>query len=333
MTPHNVPVQLTSLVGRERELAAICEFLRRDDIRLLTLTGAPGIGKTRLGIEVATSLLGHFVDGIYFVNLAPVTDPDAVVQAIATALGIRQIGDQSLEENLSRFPSGKQMLLLLDNFEQVLTAGPMVAELLKAAPRLRVLATSRELLSLSGEHDFPVPPLSLPPVLTAQGNSGRYTPLPLERLSDYESVQLFVQRAVAYKPDFVLGEENANVIAAICRKLDGLPLAIELAAARIRHLSPQAILDRLQDRLALLTGGARDLPLRQRTLRATIEWSYSLLSEDEKRLFRRLAVFRGGRTLEAIEAVCNPGIGDRGPGTGPPADPVPTPASGNPRSP
>lgn len=305
LAPHNVPVQLTSLVGREREVTAICELLRRDDIRLLTLTGAPGIGKTRLGIEVGASLLGHFLGGIYFVNLAAIIDPDLVVQAIATTLGIRQIGDQSLEENLCRFLSGRQILLLLDNFEQVLTAGPMVSHLLKAAPRLKVLATSREVLHLSGEHDFPVPPLSLPPVLTAKGNSGRYTPLPMECLSDYESVQLFVLRAVAYKPDFVLSEENAYIIAAICRKLDGLPLAIELAAARIRHLSPQAILDRLQDRLALLTGGARDIPLRQRTLRATIEWSYGLLSEDERRLFNRLAVFRGSRTLEAIEAVCN----------------------------
>jgi predicted ATPase/DNA-binding CsgD family transcriptional regulator len=344
LPPHNLPVQLTPFIGREREVHAACELLRRDEVRLLTLTGAPGIGKTRLAIEVATSLLHHFADGIYFVNLAPITDSDAVVQTIATALGIRQIGDQPLEEVLSRFLYGKQILLLLDNFEQLLgprslnspkaknptlrkaqapathernewaqaqklpnslAVGPEVAQLLKVAPGLKVLVTSRELLRLSGEHDFPVPPLSLPPVLTAQGNSGRYTPLPLERLGDYESVQLFVQRAAAYKPDFVLGEENAYTIAAICRKLDGLPLSIELAAARIRHLSPQAIFDRLQDRLALLTGGARDLPLRQRTLRATIEWSYSLLSEEEERLFRRLAVFRGGRTLEAVEAVCN----------------------------
>jgi predicted ATPase/DNA-binding CsgD family transcriptional regulator len=303
--PHNVPVQLTSLVGREREVAAICELLSRDDIRLVTLTGAPGIGKTRLGIEVANTLRGAFGDGIYFVSLASVTDPDEALQAVASAFGIRQIGDQSLEEVLSRFLSGKQVLLLLDNFEQVLIAGPAVTQMLKAAPGLKVLATSRELLRLSGEHDFPVPALSLPPVLTPQGDSGRYTPLPPESLGDYEAVQLFVQRAVAYRPDFVLSEENAYIVAAICRKLDGLPLAIELASPRIRHLSPQAILDRLQDRLALLTGGAIDLPLRQRTLRATIEWSYGLLSEDEKRLFRRLAVFRGARTLEAIEAVCD----------------------------
>ena len=305
LTQHNLPVQLTSLVGREGEVATLCELLHRTDIHLVTLTGAPGIGKTRLSIEVAHNLLGDFADGVYFVNLAPATDAEAVVHAVATTLGIRQIGDQSLEENLSRFVSGRQILLLLDNFEHVLAAGPMVAQLLRAAPGLKVIATSRELLRLSGEHDFPVPPLSLPPVLAPQGDSGRYTRLPLDDLGDYESVQLFVQRAVAYKSAFELNEENARVIASICRKLDGLPLAIELAAARIRVLSPQAILDRLQDRLTLLTSGARDLPSRQRTLRATVEWSYSLLSEEEARLFRRLAVFRGRRTLEDIEAVCN----------------------------
>src|SRR5436190_1544039 len=303
----NLPRQLTSLVGREREVAAVCGLLRRDDVHLVTLTGPPGIGKTRLGVEVASCLQGDFAHGVYFVNLAPISAPELVLHATANALGSRQVGDQPLLDVLKSSLANKRMLLLLDNFEQVLTAAPHIAELLKAAHGLKALVTSRELLHLSGEHDFPVSPLSQPPLLAQQSGLGRLAPLPFERLVQYDAVRLFIQRAQALKEDFTFSPDNSDAIAALCRKLDGLPLAIELAAARIRYLSPQAILDRLQDSLALLTGGAIDLPLRQRTLAATIEWSYDLLNEEEQTLFRRLAVFRGGCTLEAIEAMYGAG--------------------------
>ena len=303
--PSNLPLQLTSLVGRDREVPVVSELLCRDNVRLLTLTGPPGIGKTRLGIQVATNLLADFADGIYFINLAPISDPGLVVPAIAQILGVRQAGDQPLLYGLKRFLFGRQILLLLDNFEQVVPAGPSAAELLLAAPGLRMLVTSREVLHLSGEYDYPVPPLSLPPLLIPDRASRTLAPPPIEQLIEYAAVQLFVQRAVAVKPDFTLAGDDVISVAEICRRLDGLPLAIELAAARIRHLPPQAILDRLQRRLQLLTGGAQNVPARHQTLRAAIEWSHSLLNEPEQRLFRRLAVFRGGCTLEAIEAICN----------------------------
>jgi predicted ATPase/DNA-binding CsgD family transcriptional regulator len=305
--PGNLPHPLTSLVGREREVAAVRELLQRDDVRLLTLTGPPGIGKTRLSIEVANALPAGFADGVYFVPLAPVTNPNLVVSAIAHTLGIRQAGDAPLLKGLTSFLSDKQMLLLLDNFEHLVPAGTSVTELLVAAPGLKVLVTSREVLHVSSEYNFPVPPLALPPLLVPQGSPAILAPLPPERLILYESVQLFVQRATALKPDFALTGENVTAVGDICRRLDGLPLTIELAATRIPHLPPQAILDRLHNRLGLLTGGARDLPARQQTLQATIEWSYDLLNSEEKTLFRHLAVFRGGRTLDAIQAVCSTG--------------------------
>jgi predicted ATPase/DNA-binding CsgD family transcriptional regulator len=301
----NIPAQLTLLVGREHEIAEACRLLL-GDVRLLTLTGPPGIGKTRLASQVARSLLAHFPDGIYSVNMAPVSEPAAVLQAIAGTLGVGQFGQQSLIDVLEISLSEKRMLLLLDNFEQVLPAGADIARLLKAAPGLKALVTSRELLHLSGERAFVVPPLSLPPVLAAVSELRRLGPLSPEQLMPYESVQLFLQRAVALKSDFVLDASNASAVAEICRRLDGLPLAIELAAARIRHLPPEAILQRLQHSLQVLTGGAYDLPHRQQSLRATIEWSYDLLDDEEKKLFRCLAAFRGGRTLEALEAVCAP---------------------------
>jgi predicted ATPase/DNA-binding CsgD family transcriptional regulator/Tfp pilus assembly protein PilF len=308
LPPNNLPLQLTSLVGRERETAAVCELLRRDEVRLVTLTGPPGIGKTRLGIEVAANLLSEFDHGVFFVNLAPVVNPEFVTPAIAGTLGMREAGDQSPFQNLKRFLSERRILLVLDNFEQVVEAAPRLTELLQAATGLKVLVTSRELLHLSVEHNFPVPPLSLPPVLPDQGSTGASADLSSERIARYDAVQLFAQRARALKPDFTLTESNALTVARICSRLDGLPLTIELAAARIHHFAPQAILDRLQHpggtRLRLLTGGTQDVPARQRTLRATIEWSYNLLSEEEQRLFRRLAVFQGGSTLAAIEAVC-----------------------------
>ena len=303
--PNHLPLQLTSLVGREREIEAVCELLRGGDARLVTLTGPPGIGKTRLGIQVAADLLPEFADGAYFVNLASITDPHHVVPAIAYALGVGQVGEQTLHQSLKRFLAERQILLVLDNFEQVVEAAPLVTELLQAGPRVKALVTSRGLLRVSGEHNFPVPPLSMPPVLTDHGAVRALASLSSERIGGYEAVQLFAQRARALKPDFELTESNALTVAAICSRLDGLALPIELAAARILHLPPQAILDRLQNRLGLLTGGTQDLPLRQRTLRATIEWSYNLLGEEEQRLFRRLGVFQGGSTLEAVEAVCN----------------------------
>jgi predicted ATPase/DNA-binding CsgD family transcriptional regulator/tetratricopeptide (TPR) repeat protein len=303
--PNNLPLQLTSLVGREREMAAVSELLGRADVRLLTLTGPPGIGKTRLAIQVASVMLPDFHNGAYFIDLAPITDPSLVMPTIAHTLGLRQADNRPLFEKLKSFLHERQMLLVLDNFEQVMSAALQVAELLKVAAGPKVLVTSRELLHLSGEHNYPVPPLSSPPVLADQGAVRALAHLALERIATYDAVQLFTQRASALQPDFALTESNALTVAGICSRLDGLPLSIELAAARILHLPPQAILDRLQNRLRLLTGGMLDLPVRQRTLRAMIEWSYNLLNEDEQRLFRRLAVFQGGSTLAAIEAVCN----------------------------
>jgi predicted ATPase/DNA-binding CsgD family transcriptional regulator len=303
--PNNLPLQLTSLVGREQEVNAVSELIGRDDVRLLTLTGPPGIGKTRLAIQVASVMFPNFHDGAYFIDLAPITAPNLVMPTIAHTLGLRQADNRPLFEKLKTFLHQRQLLLVLDNFEQVMPAALQVAELLKAAAGPKVLVTSRELLRLSGEHNYPVPPLASPPVLADHGAVRALAHLALERIATYEAVQLFAQRARALRPDFALTESNALTVAGICSRLDGLPLSIELAAARIHHLPPQEILDRLQNRLWLLTGGMLDQPARQRTLRATIEWSYNLLNEDEQRLFRRLAVFQGGITLAAIEAVCN----------------------------
>ena len=295
---NNLPAQPTPLVGRERELDETLGLLRRPEVRLLTFTGPGGTGKTRLGLQAAAELTDEFEDGVFFVAMAAITDPTLVAPTIARTLGLTESGDQPPEELLEGYLRDKQMLLMLDNLEQVLASATVLDGLLSAAPDLKILATSRTPLGLYGEHQFSVPPLSLPDPWSLP---------PLEVLTEYEAVGLFVERARTTRPDFSLTDENAAAVVEICMRLDGLPLAIELAAARIKLLPPQAMLSRLGNRLKLLTGGARNLPERQRTLRNAIEWSHEMLDEGEKTLFARLAVFSGGATLEAIEAVCDAG--------------------------
>ena len=293
---NNLPLQPTPLVGREEEVAEVRDLLGGEATRLLTLTGPGGIGKTRLALQAAADLLDDFPDGTFFAQLATLSEAQLLLPAVAETLGVRESGEQLLDESLKDYLSQRRLLLVLDNFEQVLEAAPTVTELLAGASGMKVLATSRTPLRLYGEHVYPVPPLSMPDLKS---------PPPLESLTQYEAVGLFVERAQAVKPGFSITNESAPAVAEICVRLDGLPLAIELAAARITMLPPRAMLQRLGSRLKLLTGGARDLPERQRTLRATIEWSHTLLDEGEQVLFGRLAVFSGGRTLEAIEAICD----------------------------
>jgi predicted ATPase/transcriptional regulator with XRE-family HTH domain len=298
-----LPIPPTPLIGRVQDVAAVRGELMRAEVRLLTLTGAPGIGKTRLALQVATELHDAFADGVIFIPLAPIRDPDLVLSSMAQALEISEVPGQPVLERLQTVLREKHILLLLDNVEQVLKAAPQLAALLTAAPRLTLLVTSRVALHLSGEQRFAVPPLALPPstLSNAGGGLGREW----EALTQYAAVELFVQRARAAMPTFVLTMTNALAVTAICRHLDGLPLAIELAAARVALFTPQELLTRLDQRFALLTGGAVDLPTRQQTLRRAIDWSYELLDEGEQKLFRRLGVFLGGCTLEAAKAVCN----------------------------
>jgi predicted ATPase len=293
--PNNLPPQPTPFIGRQQELASLLELISRQDVRLVTLYGPGGTGKTRLAVQAAAELVDDFPDGVFFVDLAPIGDPSLVASEIAQTLGVPEAGEQPLIERLKDFLREKRLLLLLDNFEQVVEAGTLVSQLSQAAQNLKLLATSRAVLHLRGEKEFPVPPLQLP--------DHRHLPS-LERLSQYEAVRLFIERARDAKPDFEVDSDNAPAVAEICYRLDGLPLAIELAAARIRVLPPSAMLARLQSRLKVLTGGARDRPARQQTLRGAIAWSYDLLEPDEKALFSRLGVFQGGATLDAIEAVC-----------------------------
>lgn len=261
----------------------------------MTLTGPGGTGKTRLAVQVAAESLDLFPDGVWFVPLATISDPDLVLDAIATALNVREVAGESLPTTLTEHLKSRRALILLDNMEQVLAAGEQVAELLAAAPRLALLVTSREPLRLRAEREFPVAPLPLPEDETEV--------LP-EAALDSPAVRLFVERAQRVKPSFTLNAENVADVVAICRRLDGLPLAIELATARVRVLSPAALLTRLNQRLSILTGGARDLPERQQTLRAAIAWSHDLLTAAERTLFARLAIFSGGCTFEAAEAIC-----------------------------
>ena len=296
--PGNLPVPRTAFIGRETEAAELRQLLDRDDVRLVTLTGPGGMGKTRLALQVAGELTHRFPAGVCFVSLSVVGAPGLIASAIAQAVGVRESGNQSAQENLKDYLSGldQPMLLLLDNFEHLVSAAPIISDLLSAGPKLKIMVTSQSPLHVYGEHEFPVPPLALPASKSL---------LPLDVLSRLPAIALFVERARAVKHDFALTNENASAVAAVCARLDGLPLAIELAAARIKLLSPSAMLARLESCLNLLTGGARDLPTRQQTLRGTVDWSYGLLNSAEQTLFRRLSVFLGGCTLEAAEAVCD----------------------------
>jgi predicted ATPase/DNA-binding CsgD family transcriptional regulator len=304
ITRNNLPVQLTSLIGREHEIAAVCALLREPRVRLLTLTGTGGVGKTRLGLQVVTGIATDFVDGVCFISLAPINDSELVMPTIAQALGLDESSDQPCLERLVSHLCEKSLLLFLDNFEQVINAAPVLVELLENCPSLKILVTSREMLRVRGEQVFPVPPLALPTLSSV-------SELEPEKMSQYAAVALFLQQVRLVQPDFQITSANARTIAAICTQLDGLPLAIELAAARLNLLSPQALLARLVDRLAILTQGPRDVPTRQQTLRNTLQWSYDLLDAREQRLFRWLAVFVGGCVLEAAEVVCR-GTGETG---------------------
>lgn len=296
MRPNSFPQPLTKLIGRTAELHAVGRLLLDDTVRLLTLTGPGGIGKTRLGIQATRQLADHFLDGTVFVSLAPVASPVGVLEAIAQALGLALSGPLPLAQQIILHLQERELLLFLDNFEHLVAAAPDVAGLLQNCPSVKVLTTSRMPLNVSGEYLYPVPPLAQPVRYTV------YTP---SSLAEIESAQLFIQRAQAAHPQFQLTDANAPVIAQICARLEGLPLALELAAPLVRTLPLPAILSHLDHAIDLLVGGPQDLPPRQRALRRTIEWSYELLDDTEQRLLRRLSVFVGSFGLETVAAVCS----------------------------
>ncbi len=308
--PNNLPTQLTTFVGRQEELEAAGGLL--DRARLLTLTGPGGTGKTRLSLQLAAQVADQYPDGAFFVALEPVRDPMLVVPRIAATLGLIEGGNRPVLEMLVEWLGQRRLLLVLDNFEQVIEAAPNVAELLRAAPNLKVIATSRAPLHVSGEQEYPVPGLPTPPDPALQSGldrlrlPGQARGLDAQSVGQYAAVRLFIERAVAVRPGFAVTNENAPAVAAICARLDGMPLAIELAAARVKLLAPEAILTRLEHQLDVLAGGGRDLPARQQTLRGAIAWSYDLLEPGARRLLDRMSVFAGGTDLAAAEAVCGP---------------------------
>ena len=305
-----IPVHLTSFVGRQDEIRATRDLLCGRGARLVTLTGPGGAGKSRLAVEVASQLMSELQDGARHVELAPVAAADDVIPAVAHALGAARPDGSAQLSDVVDAVQDKELLLVVDNFEHLLDAAPVLAGLLHACPHLVVLATSRASLQLSGEHELAVPPLAVPP---------RSQPISPDSIAQYPSVRLFVDRAAYVNSAFALTADNAPAVAAICARLDGLPLALELAAARTKILAPQALLERLDgvasgSALRLLTRGTRDVPPHQRTLRATMLWSYNLLTPVEQRLLRRLAIFAGGCTLAAAEAICDEGVRDEGRG-------------------
>jgi predicted ATPase len=299
--PNNLPIQPTPFVGRTQEVESLCAMLQRDPVRLVTVTGPGGIGKTRIGLQSAAELLDEYPAGVFCVELAPIVSTDLLPNAIAATLNLHDVPGEPVMTTLKHRLHDDRLLLLLDNFEHLAPAAPLVGELLASCPQIKVLVTSRLRLRIRGEHAFPLAPLDVP---------NPESPVSFEELTDHDSVRLFVERAKEINPAFVATPENAPVIASICARLDGLPLAIELAASRTRMLPPAALLHRLTSRLPLLTGGPRDAPERQQTLRGAILWSYDLLSEQERHLFRHLSIFRGGAALEAIASITGMDIFD-----------------------
>jgi predicted ATPase/class 3 adenylate cyclase len=293
--PNNLPTQTSAFVGRDDELREIRARLEDDSVRLIVLTGPGGTGKTRLALRAAADEVDRFADGVFFVDLSSATDADSVMGQVAATLGLGRTSDQAPLAEVKRLLKEQEALLVLDNFEQAISAAPTLVDLLHDSPQLKILVTSREALRVRGENGLPVPPLSLPAATHVDSAA---------EVSQFEAIQLFVERARAVRGDFHLTDDNAAAVVEICRRLDGLPLAIELATARLNLFSPQALRDRLGQRLKLLASGPRDLPVRQQTLRATIEWSYQLLEPDEQRLFELLSVFSGA-TFDAVEAVAS----------------------------